>query len=81
MFEYRASTSDAPTWSRISSLAIRSLAVSVDRVGVEALEADVAGQEAQEGQEHAEHGEDAGDDHLHRPFIARSDGVSITPMG
>ena len=52
-----------------------------DRVRVEALEADVAGQEAQESQEHAEHGEDAGDDHLHRPFIARFDGVSITPMG
>ena len=40
---------------------------SRDRFGVEALEADVAGQEAQKGQEHAEHGEDAGNDHLHRP--------------
>ena len=39
---------------------------SRDRLGVEALEADVAGQEAQEGQEHAEHGEDAGNDHSHR---------------
>ena len=56
-------------------------AVALDRVGVEALEADVAGQEAQKGQEHTEHGEDASNDHSHVPFIALCDGVSITPMG
>jgi len=48
---------------------------------VEALEADVPGQKAQDGQKDTEDDEDACSNHSHRPFIARFDLVSITPMG
>ena len=54
---------------------------ALDRFGIEALEADVAGQKAQKGQEDAEPGQDASDGHSHVPLIALCDGVSITPMG
>ena len=54
---------------------------SRNRVGVEALEAHVAGEQAHQGKDHSEHGKDARGDHSHQRFIAREAGVSITPMG